>query len=259
MILIQSYPYEWCTVDILHCIIPWMMLHPPRESTEVRVSPGQSDVISTVVGGLGQAPQGAAWRVSGWGGSWGDRWLVTNQASFPMVNHNFCGKKKVVFEGYSASWPSIGQILAISWSISGMGWRSMCQREMTIPNGKSSKAGEIMAIMPNLCRNMPNVSCHVACFWSCDVINYWLVVWLPSIWHFPINIGLLSSSLNWLSLHHFPEGFSGPPTRSMFVSLILIEHRLNIDSQLPSFSRRNHWVRPIRAWRRRAPGATRRS
>ena len=36
----------------------------PSPKTEVRVSPGQSDVITTVVGGLGQAV-GVAW----WGGS----------------------------------------------------------------------------------------------------------------------------------------------------------------------------------------------
>ena len=47
---------------------------------------------------------------------------------------------------------------------------------------------------------------------SRGVSNYiWLVVWLPSIWHFPINIGLLSSSQ--LTNSYFFRGVAQPPTR----------------------------------------------
>ena len=41
--------------------------------------------------------------------------------------------------------------------------------------------------------------------------NTWLVVWLEhQFWHFPINIGLMSSSQ--LTNSYFSEGWPGPPT-----------------------------------------------
>ena len=52
-------------------------------------------------------------------------------------------------------------------------------------------------------------SCPAICLaricWIIWIFLIWLVVWLPSIWHFPINIGFISSSLNWRS-HIFQRG-----------------------------------------------------
>ena len=48
-------------------------------------------------------------------------------------------------------------------------------------------------------------------------INYnWLVVWLPSIFHFPINIGFMSSSQ--LTNSYFFRGVAQPPTSHRFWS-----------------------------------------
>ena len=41
----------------------------------------------------------------------------------------------------------------------------------------------------------------------------WLVVWLPSFWHFPINIKGMSYHPNWRS-HIFQRGGKKPPTSS---------------------------------------------
>ena len=47
---------------------------------------------------------------------------------------------------------------------------------------------------------------------------YWLVVWWPSIWHFPINIGFLSSSQ--LTKSYFSEGFFPRPTKQIWLKEI---------------------------------------
>ena len=61
------------------------------------------------------------------------------------------------------------------------------------------------------------------CWSDVEWTNDWLVVWLPWIWHFPINIGLLIIPIDELL---FFRGVAQPPTRNCWYFSIFfsIEH-----------------------------------
>ena len=74
----------------------------------------------------------------------------------------------------------------------------------------------ICSLAPGRSTKRLNAGSKISVLFLCGCTNFWLVVWLPSIWHFPIHIGLRWSSQ---LTHIFQRGWNQPPTSKYMVNL----------------------------------------